>query len=135
MKTINLHMGDGFLLLEPEIPESLKRKLTYWHKSLDYDDRTHTRISSGSYRALYTEDAILNAQNQIVYHIHTMPGFVAKVTRALQDEGYNVNYVDNRTPTPKYDLDKAMVGSRDYQLEAIHAAITSGGGIVSCPTG
>jgi len=64
-----------------------------------------------------------------------MPGFVAKITRALQDEGYNVNYVDNRTPTPKYDLDKAMVGSRDYQLEAIHAAITSGGGIVSCPTG
>lgn len=128
-------MGDGFVLLEPEVPELLKKKLTYWHKSLDYDERTHTRISSGSYRALYTEDAVLTPQNQLVYHTYTMPGFIARITKILRDEGYEVTYIDKRTPAPTPDLDKALMGLRDYQLEGAHAAITSGGGIISCPTG
>lgn len=136
MRTINLHMGDGFLLLEPEAPELLKKKLTYWHRALEYDERTHSRISSGSYRSLYTEDAILDPKtNQITYHIHTMPGFIARITKILTDEGYRINYIDERTPAPPYNLAKAIEGLRDYQLEAANAAIVSGGGIISCPTG
>ena len=135
MRNINVHMGDGFLRLEPEIPESLKKKLTFWHRSIIYDERTHKRATTGSYKALYTEEVVLNAQNQLIHQVYTMPGFASRIAKLLQEEGYAVSYIDNRTPPPPYDLEKAMVGLREYQLETLYNAVVSGGGIISAPCG
>jgi len=133
MKT-NIHLGNGFIFVEPDYPPSLLKSLTYWYRKLEWDPRSHTRITSGSYRSLYTVKTILDQSNRIINTLTTLPGFTRRIANTLQIEGYEIAYIDERTPFPKPDIDKAMEGLRDYQWEAAHNALVSGGGIISCPT-
>ena len=51
---INVHIGDSYVLVTPTVPEELKRTLTYWHRSLKYDEERHQRVAAGESRQLFT---------------------------------------------------------------------------------
>jgi len=130
----NVHIGNNFVLVEPVYPEELKKKLTYWHREFTYDERTHSRIISGTYQPLFTT-AVEVTSTGIINKLLTMPGFVQRIANLLTEYGYEINYIDDRNPMPIPNTDMALSILRDYQLEAAYTAIMSGGGIISAPTG
>jgi superfamily II DNA or RNA helicase len=132
---VHLHCGDSYVLVEPNVPEDLTRKLAYWHRSLEMDPRTHRRVSKGATRRLYSLTDAISPEGYLAQRLVTLPGFVALVRQELRMAGYNVIFHDERTPRPKYDMVKAMEGLREYQYECAYTAIWSGGGIIACPTG
>ena len=134
MVKLRIHLGDGYTMLEPFIPEFMPSQLKYWHRTLEYDERRRIRITSGTYRDLFT---IENAEKdgQIIQQLFTMPGFAYKLANTLSSQGMLYDYVDDRTKLPTPDLDKAIEGMRPYQIDAVVAAVMSGGGIISAPCG
>ncbi|MFC1453622.1 DEAD/DEAH box helicase [Verrucomicrobiota bacterium] len=101
---------------------------------MEYDERKHTRIISGVYQPLFSTDIKVTSTG-VINSLTSMPGFVKRVTNVLTEYGYEINYIDERTPFPVADHGFALTILRDYQLEAAYTAIASKGGVVSCPTG
>lgn len=132
---VNLHCGDSYVLVEPTVPEELTKKLKYWHRELKEDRETHRRVAKGSTRQLYTITEEISPEGLLVQRLVTLPGFAFLARQTMREAGYNVNFIDERTPRPKYDLKKAMAGLREYQYECVYKALWSGGGIIACPTG
>jgi superfamily II DNA or RNA helicase len=91
-------------------------------------------VSVGYYRELYSVKTVWN-DGTVETHLTTMPGFVHRIKDTLQNEGYEVTVIDQRTPAPEPDVMAAMKGLREYQYECAYVALKSGGGIIACPTG
>jgi len=132
---VNLHCGDSYVLVEPTVPEELTKKLSYWHKELKLDPKKHRRVAKGSTRRLYSLTEEISPEGLLVQRLVTLPGFVFLARQELQAAGYQIKFIDERTPRVKYDMKKAMEGLRPYQYECAYRAVWSGGGIISCPTG
>jgi superfamily II DNA or RNA helicase len=92
-------------------------------------------VATGEYRRLYDIKTVVAPGLEVGKQLTTMPGFAHRVKNILEDEGFNVTFSDIRTPPPKADLDRAVVGLYDFQYEAVITALLSGGGQVSAPTG
>ena len=133
--TPTITWGDGYLSVSPFFPESLKKKLTYWHRSICYDEAQHRRVATGERRDLYQLKNYLDDQQQPAQQLLTMPGFLYRIKALLTSEGWSFNIVDQRTPPPEPNILEAMRSLREYQLEGAYVALKSGGGIIACPTG
>ena len=134
-RTINLHWGDGYLVIEPVVPDELRKELRYWHRSIGFDPQTGRRVATGEYRELYQLDEHINEQQLFVQKMTTMPGFVHRIKSILKQESYPFNLIDERTPAPTPDIAASLQGLREYQYECAYTALMSGGGMVACPTG
>jgi len=124
VEKIKIVFDESEVAVTPPCEDILKPKLSYWHKSLEWDDKKHCRVSSGSMRKLYQ---VSDGQ------LRTLPGFVSRVVTALSN--YEVELKDERRVNIKPDLAEAVKGLRGYQVEPTYDAIVSKGGIVNCPTG
>lgn len=134
MRDITISLHDGYIMVEPFVPDSLKKLLTYWHRQIEFDDKTHRRIATGSYKTLFTLNNIVD-KDTFITQLQTMPGFTARIANHLKGEGYALSFKDLRTPLPAFNMDKAMQRLRPYQYEVAYQALMSGGGIISCPCG
>lgn len=123
MTTVSLRRG-AIVVTDP--PSGLKDELTYWKRELIYDEKKHRREMGGHYESLFVEDG-----NRLV----TMPGFGHRVLSTLRKLGNPYTLIDDRSPMPKPDMDKAFQGLYDYQLEPVGTMLASGGGILSAATG
>ena len=133
---INVHIGDSYVLVTPTVPEELKRTLTYWHRSLKYDEERHQRVAAGESRQLFTYSMGIDPTTNVLgQQLVTFPGLANKVMAKLRDMQLPFTVLDKRTKRPPYDLKKAYAKLRDYQYHCVHDSLWSGGGIISCPTG
>ena len=123
MTTVSLRRG-AIVVTDP--PSGLKDELTYWKRELVYDEKKHRREMGGHYESLFVEDG-----NRLI----TMPGFGHRVLSTLRKLGNTYTLIDDRSPMPKPDMDKAFQGLYDYQLEPVGTMLASGGGILSAATG
>jgi superfamily II DNA or RNA helicase len=132
--TINLRWGDGYLIVEPIVPDELTKQLRYWHRQMEW--QYGKRIATGEHRELYNlEERVDKASGLWLQRLTTMPGFVHRVKGILKSQGMAFQLIDERTPMPQPDMLAAMQGLREYQLECAYVALKSGGGMVACPTG
>lgn len=132
---LTIRWGDGYVSVEPMIPEQITEALKYWHRSLEWDEQNMKRVATGCYRELYSVKGYLDQNQQYVQQLVTMPGFLHRIKTILDAAGYTYDVIDERTPAPAPDIAKAAEGLRDYQLECIYVALMSGGGVIACPTG
>jgi len=133
---INVHIGDSYVLVTPHVPEDIKRVLTYWHRSLKYDEEQHQRIAKGESRRLFTYNMGIDPTTNVLgEQLVTFPGLANKIMAKLRSTQTPFKVLDQRTPRPPYDLKKAFSRLRDYQHHCVHDALWAGGGIISCPTG
>jgi superfamily II DNA or RNA helicase len=135
---INIILGDGFLRVEPTVPNELTKELKYWHREFqqDPDQPWRGREIKGEYRQLYETDFSIDPNTQKVTNfLLTLPGFLSRIKRVLAEHGYRYAVIDRRTPYPVPDCTRAMQGLRDYQYEPALDLIMAQGGIASCPTG
>ena len=130
-----IRIGDGYANVSADtfMPETLLKKLRYWHR--DFTTGPRGMVATGEYRELYTLSGSINADQQPCQELVTMPGFVHKIKGLLANEGFEVTLVDERTPLPAPDYEAAFEGLRDYQCECVYTALASGGGVIACPTG
>jgi superfamily II DNA or RNA helicase len=133
-RTINLHWGDGYLIIEPIVPDELQKQLRYWHRGVTVDDFGR-RVPTGEYRELYEMQEYIDDDQCFVQKMTTMPGFVHLIKTTLKGEGIQANIIDERTPAPTPDIAASLTGLREYQYECAYQTLMSGGGIVACPTG
>jgi len=134
MQNATIRLGDGYVAVELNvIPDALIKKLKYWHRS--FTNNYGKMVATGEYRELFTVTGQINADQQFVQRLVTMPGFASRIRTVLQNEGYTLTWVDERTPLPAPDYAAAISALRDYQCEPVYVAIASGGGIMSMPTG
>lgn len=133
----NITIGDDYALLDPHVPEAVKKHLTYWAKEFIQDPQTGRKKVSGRTVSVYScEELSFNQETGMLgSRLVTLPGFAGKIADILADEGYEVNWIDRRTTPPKPDLHAAVKGLRDYQIDSGVDPILSGGGICTCPTG
>ena len=139
METI-IHLHDGLALLYPFIPEPVKKALTYWHKSLEWDSEKGKRVVSGEYRQLFQKvpAPLVPAGNGQPYGetISIPYGLVSLVTSKLSSLGIKHRFVDSRTALPQPSLyDEAVEMLRPYQAEGFMSVLFNYGGIMQCPTG
>lgn len=132
---ITIRWGDGFVAISPVIPDKLTTKLRYWHRSLGREEGRMQMVATGQMRELYSISGAINAAQQYIQTLVTMPGFLHRIKTILKEEGYEYEIIDERTPLPAPDFRKAFSGLRDYQCECTYTALRSGGGIIACPTG
>lgn len=129
-----LTLGDGFIGVSP-YPNTLLKELGYYRHSMDYDQGQHKRVFKAKREDLYREEIGVGPDGTQVMTCFTMPGFAKRVKDHLIAVGWEVEVVDNRTPMPEPDYDKAFSGLREYQLELVWNLLQSGGGILSGSTG
>lgn len=127
---INIHVGDSYVLVEPHAPIELEKMLTYWHRSFEYDPAKFKNVVRGEVRKLYT---IRQDGNSML--LTTLPGFASQIKTLLSNNGEQVTVIDERTRKPEPDMEAAMAGLRDYQLEGTWALVQSRGGVMGVPTG
>lgn len=126
--TINLHVGDFYMTVEPVVPNEVTKALTYWHKEMAYDPKKYCHAVSGRTKRMYNLEAGGT-------RLSTLPGYYARIRAILEGCGYLVRVVDERTFKPEPDLKAAAEGLLDYQLEGMVTWAGSRGGILSCFTG
>lgn len=129
-----LTLGDGFISVCP-FPETLLTKLHYWKRQLVINEKTHKREFKSHNEILYTLQTGVGPDGQVAQTCFTLPGFAKRCKDQLVSCGYDVEVVDNRTPMPPPDIEKAMSGLRDYQYELVYNMLVSGGGVLSGATG
>lgn len=133
---IRIIRGDGYIRVEPSIPNELTKALRYFHREFKQDpERPYQRIVKGEYRQLYSVDFHIDSKQQIINYLITLPGFLGVITNVLQRLGLQYNIIDQRTPAPPIDMFAAMRGLREYQYEPVMDLLAADGGIASCPTG
>ena len=135
MPETTIRWGDGFITVEPAVPESLLKKLTYYRRSLERDARTYRMQSSGTYEPLYSLESYTDPQGLYHQKLTTMPGFMHRIKKLLAAEGWSYKIIDERTPMPTPDIVRGCRGLRDYQVPIVYTSVVSGGGIVSAATG
>ena len=129
----SLILSDGLITVTPSYPIELHKQLTFWHRSMVQEG--YKRIVSGEYKQLYTSETVIQSDGTLAQQLTTLPGFASRVFNFLVQQGYDVLFADKRTPMPKPNVEAALVGLRDYQIEPIHNIILAGGGVVHAPCG
>lgn len=124
-----LSLSDSALEIRGECP-GIRNKLRFWRKEIGFSERTRRKEVSGSFEDLYTVDR----GNDGVWTLWTLPGFAHKVMEHCRENGIRFSFEDHRTPLPEPD-DSAFDGLRDYQMDAVSAAVEAKGGIIKLPTG
>lgn len=134
---VNLTIGDDYVLLDPLVPESVKKHLTYWAKEFIKDPQTGRKKVSGRTVSVYKcEELSFNQETGVLgSRLVTLPGYAGTIANMMTAEGHEINWIDRRTTPPKHDLHAAARGLRHYQLDSGVEPILSGGGICVCPTG
>jgi superfamily II DNA or RNA helicase len=129
---IQLRWGDGYLAIDPEFPEELRKQLRYYHRSVQWDERQLRRVATGRYRDLYTVELLRDRPG---LQLITLPGFAHRVREFLTKRGIPFTFIDERTPPPPANIEHACTILRPYQYECAYTALKSGGGVIACPTG
>ena len=132
---IRIVWGDGFISVEPTVPPILTEKLKYWHRSTEYDYATYQRVTTGEYKQLYTVQSVVAPDLTISHKLITMPGFLFKIKKLLEEQGIKFSITDGRTPPPVPNYENAVALLRPFQVECVVTMLMSGGGMISCPTG
>jgi superfamily II DNA or RNA helicase len=133
---VNIHYGDSYSLVEPEVPVEIEKMLTYWHKRIEFDERTMKKVAAGETKRLYRVTESIDPDTQtLIKTLVTLPGFAVPLRQKLAELGHEVTVIDERTPRPRYDMVAGMKGLREYQYRAAYDAIYAGGGVLHCPTG
>lgn len=135
MGIITIELGDGYVAVSPTIPEKLYKQLYYWHRELVFDQATYRRVATGTRKNLYSVQTTVNADGSINEKLVTMPGFCSRIKRVVAEAGYDMQFVDRRTPAPTPHYLEALEGLREYQQDPVLVALQSGGGIIAMPTG
>lgn len=102
--------------------ESLKKLLSYWHRSSVYDYKKFRRVMRPTLEALYTT------------YGDTLVTDYGLLSRILKYTGSD-RVKDLRVPMPKPMMDKALEGLWDIQKPIVEKALMGGGGVISAPTG
>ena len=132
MSRVTIELGNGYTAVFPDFPEKLVKQLTYWHRTLER--RGGTMVATGENRPLYYVD-MMNQDGQYGRRLTTSSGFSFRIKQLLQEDGYDIDFIDKRTPFPAPDYRKALTGLREYQYPCAYVALESGGGVIACPTG
>jgi superfamily II DNA or RNA helicase len=131
----NLYFGDSYVMFEPHIPESVTKALTYWHLASEKVGNRRGKLK-GETRKLYNiEQRVSRVTQQVAPHLITLPGFAYKIKLLAEAEGFEVNFIDDRSTLPALDIPRALSKLRDYQKPAAYTMLKSYGGILACPTG
>lgn len=129
-----LTLGDGFVGVSP-YPETLRKELSYYRHSMDYNQLKHKREFRATREDLYREEVGIGPDGQQSLTLFTMPGFAKRIKDHLAVVGWDCEIVDNRTPMPEPNFEKAFTGLREYQYELVYNLLMSGGGVLSAATG
>jgi superfamily II DNA or RNA helicase len=133
---INLHYGDCYVMVEPEIPHEILKHLTYYKREMLPDPHNqYKRKMQGHTEYLYTQQKYIGEDGCLVTKTISLPGFAGLIRDKLKEFGCDVNIIDSRGKRPDYDLRKALSVLLNYQYECAHVALWSGGGVICCPTG
>ena len=123
-------LHDSMLELQGECP-GIREKLRFWRKEIGFSRETHRKAVSGHYEELWT----LQEKKPGQWSLFTLPGFCHRILEHCRENGYTSEVVDCRTPMPEIDVDSAFEGLREYQMDAVEAMLTAGGGILKAATG
>lgn len=123
-------LHDSDVEVQGECP-GIREKLRFYRREIGFSWETMRRAVSGHYEDLYT----VREREPGKWSLVTMPGFAHKILEHCRKNGYSSEVVDCRTPMPDIDVDAALEGLRDYQMDAVESALTAGGGILKLPTG
>ena len=129
-----LTLGDGYVRVSP-YPETLRKELSYYRRGMEYNEATHKREFRSEKELLYHEEIGVRDDGTEVSYLFTLPGFAKRVKDHLAASGWGCEVVDNRTPMPAPNIDRAFTGLRDYQLELVYNMLMSGGGVLEGSTG
>ena len=129
-----LTLGDGYVGVSP-YPDTLRKELSYYRNSMEYDQAKHKRVFKATKEDLYSESVGIGPDGNQALTLFTMPGFAKRVKDHLKAVGWECEVVDRRTPMPEPDYLKAFEGLRDYQYELVYNMLMSGGGVLSAATG
>lgn len=134
---MKVFLGDMYVAVEgsPSIPVLLKKRLTYYHRTLKQDEYgrlTPSGITKEVFELVFNH---LNSDGVLVERLITLPGFAWRVCSLLSDNLMPYVIVDERSRKPDFDAELACSRLREYQYEAVWTVLNSGGGIAACPTG
>lgn len=129
-----LTLGDGYIGVSP-YPDTLRKELSYYRNSMEYDQAKHKRVFKATKEDLYSESVGIGPDGNQALTLFTMPGFAKRVKDHLKAVGWECEVVDRRTPMPEPDYLKAFEGLREYQYELVYNMLMSGGGICAGATG
>lgn len=122
---VTLRWRDSVLIIEGLAEDTyLTKKLSYW--------KAETQIKG--YKRIYVPQLKEMFWKQDGYLL-TMPGFLFKVRGILREFGIEPIIFDERTPSPKPNVEAAMDGLWPAQQPIVYTMLMSGGGILSGPTG
>lgn len=125
----DIRLYDSFLEVRGGCP-GLSKKLRFWRRTIGVSERTRRKEVSGEFEDLFT----VAKEDDGTFVLTTMPGFAHKVFEHCRATGVAFSFEDRRSPFPDPDPD-ALEGLRDYQVDAVGAAVEAGGGIIKLPTG
>jgi len=131
----NLYLGDSYAMLEPYISELVTKKLTYWHRNMSFNNRDKNAPKGETKKLYFTDKRVSRVTQEVADHLITLPGFALLIKDIMEEDGYTVNFIDDRSTLPVTNIPHALSGLRDYQKLAAYNMLKSYGGILACPTG
>lgn len=130
-----IELGDGYVsVLMDFIPETFKKRLRYWKRTMGTAPGRGRKIVGESVD-LFSDQKVVLENGVCVSQLNTLPGFASRIINTMAAEGYEVSVRDLRTRIPEVRWADAMRGLRDYQMEIVYKALSSGGGIIAASTG
>lgn len=145
MSAAKVTLGMNYMTLEMAVfPQALDKLLSFASvlkepikvKATDNRGRDITKKIYTEQKRLYRRDPgncpVTGGPGVLVT---TYPGFAARVIGALQELGFEVQFVDGRRQFPRLDLERATARLRPHQKPVALEALAAGGGMIQCPTG
>jgi len=135
---MKVFLGDMYVAVEgnPSIPVLLKKRLTYYHRTLKQDQFGRLTPSGITKEVFELVPNHLDTETgTLVERLITLPGFAWRICSLLSDNLMPYKIVDERCRKPDFDAEYACSRLRPYQYEAAWTALNSNGGIIACPTG
>lgn len=138
-EAVRITWNDGFITVEPDFPDVLLSKLSYWRR-VQVQEGWKRKMMNQKEEVFvvtpYEEPSLLfPAQMVRRRRLVTMDGFLHRVKTVLNEAGWAYSVEDKRTLRPAPDIELALSKLWEKQKPAVYTALMSGGGILSCPTG
>lgn len=133
-----LELFDFGCSTHPKIPASVKKALTYKHKSIEAldEEKPWERGVVRTDTHLYDLKPHIDTERGLAgERLFTYAGLCQRMVDALYAAGMTVKIVDYRTPRPPYSLELACQDLYPMQAEDMRKMLEAGGGIGNFPTG
>lgn len=121
---IEIVRKDGVLHIHDNPHPDLLRLLSYWKRESVVEG--YRRKMKVTLEPLYIKED---------EHIATYPGLLYRICKWYEKVGRTVEFIDERTPSPPYSMERALEGLYEDQKPIVRTALECGGGVISAATG